>query len=112
MTEEERKIRIRDVTDVLELIGNRWRGPISSYLCESPKRFSELKDTLRGITPRILIKELRYLEMNKMVYSEKSTIAGNSVVYGLTEHGESIEPVIVAIHNWAKEHRKVILNKK
>ncbi|HAS42238.1 MAG TPA: transcriptional regulator [Microscillaceae bacterium] len=105
MTEEDRKIRIRDVTDVLELIGGRWRGPILAYLCESPRRFSELKDTLEGITPRILIKELRYLEMNKMVYSEKSTISGNSVVYGLTEHGESIESVIVAIHAWAKEHR-------
>lgn len=111
MTEEERKIRIRDVSDFLELIGSRWRGPILSYLCESPRRFSELKDTLAGITPRILIKELRYLEMNQMVYSEKSTVAGNSVVYGLTEHGESIEPVIVAIHNWAKEHQKLILNK-
>ncbi len=110
MTEEERKIRIRDVNDVLELIGSRWRGPILSYLCESPKRFSELKNTLGGITPRILIKELRYLEMNKMVYSEKSTIAGNSVVYGLTQHGESIEPVIIAIHNWAKEHREIVLS--
>lgn len=110
MGNNERKQKIRDVTDVLELIGGRWRGPILAYLCESPKRFSELKSELKTITPRILIKELRYLEMNQMVYSEKKTISGNSVIYGLTEHGESISPMIDEIYKWAKGHRVKMLS--
>lgn len=107
--EKEKEIRLRDVSDVLELIGGRWRGSILASLCECPKRFSELKSELKTITPRILIKELRYLEMNKMIYSEKSTISGNSVVYAHTEHGKSIEPLIFKIHEWAKKHREKVL---
>ena len=84
---DERKTNIRDVSDVLELIGGRWRGSIIAYLCESPRRFSELKAELNNITPRILTRELRYLEMNKIVYLEKGTHAGNSSIYGLTVHG-------------------------
>ena len=108
--EEDKKKKIRDVTDVLELLGGRWRGPILAYLCESPMRFTELKAKLGPITPRILTKELRYLEMNKMVYSQRNTIAGNSVIYGLTEHGFSIEPVITEINIWAQKHRTKILH--
>jgi DNA-binding HxlR family transcriptional regulator len=108
MPKREKQIRIRNLQDVLELIGGRWRGAILASLCESPKRFSELKTDLENITPRILIKELRYLEMNKMIEIQKNTLSKNSVVYSLTEHGRSIESVIVAIHQWAIEHRKKI----
>lgn len=87
MKSKEKRIRSRDVDDVLELIGGRWRGAILATLCEEPKRFSELKAELKTVTPSVLIKELRYLEMNKMIYNSKSTVAGNSVVYSLTEHG-------------------------
>lgn len=111
MKSKEKKIRYRDVQDVLELIGGRWRGGILATLCEGPRRFSELKAELKTITPRILIKELRYLEMNKMVFISKSTVTGNSVVYALTEHGHSIEAVIIEIHTWAVIHRKEILGK-
>ncbi len=109
MKSEEKKIRARDVHDVMELIGGRWRGAILATLCEGPSRFSELKSELKTITPRVLIKELRYLEMNKMVQNSKSTVAENSVVYSLTEHGKSFEPVIAQIHKWAIVHRKEVL---
>ncbi len=110
MKNEEKKIRLRDVQDVLELIGGRWRGTILASLCDKPKRFSEIKLDLETITPKILIKELRYLEMNKMIIVEKSTIAENSVVYSLSKHGESVEPLIREIHKWAIKHRKEIIN--
>ena len=107
----ERKTNIRDVSDVLELIGGKWRGSIIAYLCESPRRFSELKAELKGITPRILTKELRYLEMNKIVYLKRGTHSGNSSVYGLTEHGLSIGPMMEEINKWAIKHRKIVLGK-
>jgi DNA-binding HxlR family transcriptional regulator len=103
------EIKLRDVQDVLELIGGRWRGSIIASLCQSPKRFSELKNDVGKITSRILIKELRYLEMNLMVQIEKGTLSENSVVYSLTEHGKSFEPVSIEIQIWANKHRSKIL---
>ena len=88
------KIQLRDIQDVLELIGGRWRAAILASLCDSPKRFSEIKEDLGYITPRILIKELRYLELNRMIIREKSTHAANSVLYSNSEHGKTIEPLI------------------
>lgn len=111
MEKKEIKIRIRDVQDVLELIGGRWRVVIIASLCERPKRFSELKKEIEQITPRILIKELRYLEMNLMVSIEKSTLSENSVVYSLSEHGKSFQPISIEIQKWANKHRAKILKK-
>ena len=65
------KIKLRVIQDVVELIGGRWRGSIIASLCKNPKRFSKLKNDVGKITSRILIKELRYLEMNLMVQIEK-----------------------------------------
>jgi DNA-binding HxlR family transcriptional regulator len=111
MTNKEQQFKLRDIQDVLELIGGRWRSLIIASLCHGPKRFSELKKDVGKITSRILIKELRYLEMNLMVTFEKSTVSENSVVYSLTEHGKSFEPVSVEIQKWAIEHRSKILKK-
>jgi len=108
-----KKIRLqhRDVQDVIELIGGRWRGAILACLCEEPMRFSQLKSELRSITSKLLIKELRFLEFNLMVSYEKSSEAQNSVRYFMTEHGKTITPVIFAIQNWSLTHRKLIFEK-
>ncbi len=111
MRNKEKKIRHRDVQDVLELIGGRWRGAILASLCDSSKRFSQLKADLGPITSRTLIKELRFLEDNLMVVAEKSIEAQNSVLYSNTLHGSTIEPVIFAIHKWSAKHRELMLKK-
>jgi DNA-binding HxlR family transcriptional regulator len=111
MKNKEKKLRHRDVQDVLELIGGRWRGAILATLCDCPKRFSELKTDLVSVTSRVLTKELRYLEDNLMIKKELNTVAENSVVYSLTEHGKSIEVLIIQIHEWAMAHRSLIIGR-
>jgi DNA-binding HxlR family transcriptional regulator len=102
-------IQNRDVQDVIGLIGGRWRGAILASLCDKEKRFNELKRDLGNITPRTLTKELKYLEMNKLVSREVETESVVSVVYSLTNHGRSLEPLIGQIVFWGQQHRKVIL---
>ena len=109
MKDKEKHILHRDVQDALELIGGRWRGAIMASLCGSPKRFSELKTDLKPITSRILIKELRYLEQNKLIKVERSTLAANAVLYAHSEHGSSCAPVILQLRDWAVKHRAVML---
>ena len=99
----------RDVQDVLDLIGGRWRGAIMASLCNSPKRFLQLKEDLAPVTAKVLIKELRYLEQNKLITALRCTEAENSVIYAHSEHGRSCAPVIIHLHDWAKRHREVML---
>lgn len=107
MINKKKQIQLRDVQDVIDIIGGRWRGAILASLCDRPKRFNELKRDLGVITPRILAKELKFLELNKLIYRKEETIS--NVVYGLTDHGESLNPLIGAIVTWGQKHRKVVL---
>jgi DNA-binding HxlR family transcriptional regulator len=56
-----------------------------------------------------LTKELKYLELNKLVLREADGENSISVVYSLTKHGMSLEPLIGQIMVWGQKHRKVVL---
>ncbi len=46
-----------------------------------------------------------------MVYREEKKNNGQSVFYGLTEHGKSLDPLIVQIVLWGEKHRKIVIGK-
>ncbi len=110
MKNKGKQVQLRDVQDVIDIIGGRWRGAILASLCDKPKRFNELKRDLGSITPRTLTKELKYLEINKLIDRKVEEGAVGVVTYGLTEHGYSLEPLIGAIVSWGQKHRKVVLS--
>ena len=110
MKNKQKQVQLRDVQDVIDIIGGRWRGAILASLCDKEKRFNELKRDLGTITPRTLTKELKYLELNKLVSREVESENSISVAYRLTKHGKSLEPLIGQIVLWGQKHRKIILN--
>ncbi len=109
MKNKQKQIQLRDVQDVIDIIGGRWRGAILASLCDKEKRFNELKRDLGSITPRTLTKELKYLEMNKLIIREVDASSVVTIVYRLTKHGKSLEPLIGQIVIWGQKHRKVVL---
>jgi DNA-binding HxlR family transcriptional regulator len=102
---------IKVVGDVLDIVGGKWRGQILAHLCDSPKRFNELKIVLNRITSSTLTKELRYLEDIKMV--ERKVIQETPMVveYRLTKHGMSIKDLIKTIVEWGLKHREIVFKK-
>jgi DNA-binding HxlR family transcriptional regulator len=109
MKNKQKQIQLRDVQDVIDVIGGRWRGAILASLCDKEKRFNELKRDLGTITPRTLTKELKYLEMSKLIDREVALENSSSVLYSLTKHGKSLEPLIEQIVTWGQKHREVVL---
>ena len=108
MKNKQKQGQLRDVQDVLDIIGGRWRGAILASLCDKPKRFNELKRDLGSITPRTLTKELKYLEMSKLLTREIEQNNAIAVTYSLTPHGYSLDPLIGQIVAWGRKHRDVI----
>lgn len=96
------------VQDVFDVLGGKWRGMILASLCDKGKRFNELKRDLGRITPTILTKELKYLEINKLLIRKETD--GANVIYELTSHGHSLEPLIEQIVKWGLMHRSIVLN--
>lgn len=109
MKNKQKQVQLRDVQDVVDIIGGRWRGAILASLCDKEKRFNELKRDLGSITPTTLTKELKYLEMNKLVSREVDSTSAVSIVYSLTKHGKTLEPLIESIVAWGQKHRKIVL---
>lgn len=109
MENKQKQMQLRDVQDVLDVIGGRWKGAILASLCDSPKRFNELKKDLGEVTPKVLTKELRYLELNCLVAREADADNAVAVIYRLTEHGYSLEPVIQTLVVWGQKHRREVL---
>lgn len=96
---------IKPVRDVLEIINGKWKLPILIALAFGNKRFKELERDISGITPKMLSKELRDLEMNEMVTRTVYDTIPVTVEYALTDYGKSLDDVIGSLRDWGKKHR-------
>jgi DNA-binding HxlR family transcriptional regulator len=87
----------------VELIGRRWTGAILWALAdEGPMRFAELKDSVPGMSDRLLSARLKELEAAGLVRREVQSTPRLRVSYELTSKGESLKPVMGAVQDWAR----------
>lgn len=85
----------------LDLIGERWALLIVRELIPGPKRFSDLKDALPGISTNILTTRLVELETGHVLVRRKLPPPAASQVYALTDWGAALEPLIKDLGRWA-----------
>jgi DNA-binding HxlR family transcriptional regulator len=102
---------IRPVRDVLDIINGKWKLPILIALSFGNKRFKELERDVEGITPRMLSKELRDLEINQLVIRTVYDTIPATVEYSLSDYGKSLDAVIVALREWGTKHRNKLFSK-
>lgn len=109
--EAECKKHLLGLQDSLEILGGKWKIPIILALWFGNYRFKELIRMIEGITPRMLSKELKDLETNKLVTRTVYDTIPVSVEYALTPYGKSLQPLIMELGKWGGQHRKVIIGK-
>ncbi|RQU38351.1 transcriptional regulator [Burkholderia cenocepacia] len=82
------------VEEAMRLLGGRWRLLLVSYLLDGPRRFSDLRRDMPGISQRMLTLDLRALEdaglVRRTVYPEVPV----RVEYDLTADGDRLRPVV------------------
>jgi DNA-binding HxlR family transcriptional regulator len=88
------------VARALDVIGDRWTLVLVRQLIGGPKGFSELRQRT-GIAPRVLSGRLRQLTRDGFI--ETIERAGRSV-YGVTERGRSLEPIVASLARWWIHH--------
>jgi DNA-binding HxlR family transcriptional regulator len=102
-----KKIKISEKTcslkEVLDIIGGKWAMPIIYILSKGKMRFKELERTVEGINTRMLVKELKNMEVNGIITREVFATVPPTVEYTLTSKGEKLLPSIVSLHNWGQE---------
>jgi DNA-binding HxlR family transcriptional regulator len=98
--------------DALELLSGKWKIVIlrSLYLYGT-MRFKDIIETLEGITPKVLSKELQLLEENLLITRTVNNTKPVTVSYALTDYANETLPVINALVTFGLTHRRKIKSK-
>jgi DNA-binding HxlR family transcriptional regulator len=106
------KKTIMAVHDAMDVLNGKWTISIVAALCFNKKRYSDLLKDVKGISGKMLSRELKDMELNKLV---KRTVLGTqpvTVTYELTEYGLKLREVINDLATWGLEHRKEVMGNK
>jgi DNA-binding HxlR family transcriptional regulator len=96
------------VREVLNRIGDKWSVLIVQLLADDPKRFSELKHAIEGISQRMLTLTLKGLERDGLVTRTVYPTTPLRVEYKLTHLGRTLRKPIQSLAKWAQENRERI----
>jgi len=85
----------------LEVVGERWTPLILRELMYGPRRFSEIKRGVPGISANVLTQRLDGLEIAGVLVRRKLPPPANAQVYELTPWGYESEAAMAALGRWA-----------
>ncbi|MCC6261905.1 MAG: helix-turn-helix transcriptional regulator, partial [Anaerolineales bacterium] len=85
----------------LDRIADKWTTLIIGLLENRPRRFSELKREIEGISQKMLTQTLRGLERDGLVTRTVYAQIPPRVEYELTALGQTLCEPIAAIRHWA-----------
>lgn len=103
--EKSRKTRTYDdacgMAHGLELLGDRWALFVVRELMLGPRRFSDLRGDLPGISANVLTQRLTELEARGVLVRRRLPPPASVQVYELTDWGYEAEPIVQELGRWA-----------
>ena len=58
---------VKPVRDTLDVINGKWKLPIIISVGVGNDRFTDIQESIPGITPKVLAKELKELEQHRLI---------------------------------------------
>jgi DNA-binding HxlR family transcriptional regulator len=89
-------------------VGDKWSVLIVQLLAGGPKRFSDLRRAIEGISQRMLTLTLKGLERDGLVTRTVFPTVPPRVEYELTDLGCTLRKPIQTLAKWAQENREQI----
>lgn len=93
------------VREVLNRVGDKWSILVVTLLNDGPRRFSDLKRAIEGISQRMLTLTLKGLERDGLVTRTVFPTIPPRVDYALTRLGKTLLEPVVALARWAEKNR-------
>lgn len=100
---------VLNINDTLNVLSGKWKLPIIGSVLFGKKRFTDIQRNIEKITPRMLSKELKELELNGVLIRTVYETTPVSVEYELSPSGKLITEVLDKMIEWGIEHRKSVL---
>jgi DNA-binding HxlR family transcriptional regulator len=94
----------KPVSEVLQRIGDKWSVLVVMTLNGGPRRFSEIRRAMTGVSQRMLTLTLRGLERDGLVIRTVTPSIPPRVDYELSELGHSLKAPVVALGQWAYDN--------
>lgn len=87
----------------MNLIVGKWKVLIIWELGEGTKRFTELEKLLPGISRKVLVEQLKELELYQIIERKVYPQIPPKVEYSLTEQGKELFPVFDSLYKWGQK---------
>ncbi|MVZ63715.1 winged helix-turn-helix transcriptional regulator [Sphingobacterium humi] len=107
-------INLLAMRDTLDVLGGKWKLLILHYLITREHEintFKKMEREITGISAKMLTKELRDLETNKLVHRAQQDTRPITVRYSITPYGKNAEILIQQLVTWGKNHRAQLTGK-
>ncbi|MEV4841465.1 helix-turn-helix domain-containing protein [Nonomuraea sp. NPDC049486] len=91
----------REHRELLDQVLDKWSLLVLDRLCESPRRFNELRRVIPTVSQKSLTAALRRLERNGMVDRVVIATRPVAVEYRISALGKTLQDLIDALLGWA-----------
>ena len=91
---------------VKEVLYGKWKIHLIHHISQGTKRPGELQRKIPEATRRVLNVQLNQLEEHELISKTIYAELPPRVEYSLTEFGQSVVPVIMALGKWGDDHQK------
>lgn len=95
------------IASAMQIVGSKWTALILRDLKDGISRFSDLENSISGISPRTLSQRLDDLEANGIITKHSYAEVPPRIEYKLTPKGEDLIPVIKKMAEWGNKHFKL-----
>ena len=103
---------VKPVREALDVINGKWKLPIIISISTGNQRFTDIQESIPGITPKVLAKELKDLEQHQLI---KRTVVEDypvKILYTAEAYATTLSPIIYALQDWGLNHREKLLGNK
>jgi len=101
--------KILAINDTMEILNGKWKMSIIACLCYQPMRYSELLKEVKGISGKMLSRELKDLEIDELIMRKVLNTAPVAVEYEITDYGKSLKQLTNVIADWGLIHRQRVI---
>lgn len=101
---------VKPVRDALDVINGKWKLPIIISVGIGNERFTDIQESIPGITPKVLAKELKELEQHRLIRRIITEGYPVKITYKLEPYADTLGPIIYALKDWGLTHRKKIFS--
>ena len=103
--------QIKHLQDTLYVVNGKWKLPVLVAIHQGASRFRDIQRSVNGITTKVLSKELKDLEQNKLVVRRVYDTSPPTVEYTTSSYCDTLQKMILEMIDWGKNHRHKIREK-